>query len=955
MLAPIRFRVCALAVLGLLVAGPSPAQQQPSSEEAPVALVVRSAGGNLTREGNELSLTLRAGDILFFGDTVHAATGAVTILYCPDRALYTLPQGARAVMDPKQIQMKSGQLSEKTNAPYCYLPKIGRLTAASQMHNGASVRRALRPDADPGTFANRLAALPQDRRSALQIELDPLDKAIAANSSDPMPRLGRAEALARYGLSADAAAEYEKVAASWPDAAWLKARLFVLEEQAEKAPGSGAPAPTATAEPGKTFALLVGISKYRSTEIRPLSFAHEDAILLNEYLRSERGGKLGDTDIVLLTNEQATTAAIRNAFETFLKTAGKNDNVILLIATHGTVVETKGKRGAYIITYDSDPQDLDTTALPMADVQNLIRTDLSSVGRVMAFVDVCRSGTIGTIPENAKVNRVVEALAQTEGELFLFTASRASEFSFEGPQYGGGHGAFSFFLLEALNGSGDLNSDGNVTINELIEYTQTKVAEGTLDRQHPRENGNYEGTNTMASTKLTGIAMKKYTPTAEGGDRLALVASRGFEPTSAVVNRPRRAAVLREVVDFDEALDGGRLLPDGQRNAFTALRQIQRRVKPPEYLQEANRLKSALEDRGQQVILTYLAGDQVPQTKEDFGAGAAYFGAAKLLTPESLLLESRETFCLGRMRIFDKDYQTATQLLERAVRLDPQGAYSYNALGIASLEQADYQRAAQAFREAAKRAPLWAYPLHNLALTYTQLGSYEEAINSYREAMRLAPDYSYLPYNLGLLYQRLNRLKEAEASYRTAMRLAPNDAMAYNALGFLNAFRGKRSQAETFYRQALEKNSAMLEARHNLAVLLAERKQSAPDAIALWKENLAKSPDHLPSRLSLAKTLADSGREADAITEFQAVVQARPEYAAARLSLAQLLAKQNGPQALQQLAEVVKLQPSSSQAWELIGDLEKAAGRSSQAGEAYQKALDNSFDGSSKKRIRRKM
>jgi len=328
---------------------------QTTTNDTPVALAIRADGGNLTRAGNELALTLRTGDLIFPGDSIQASAGAVTILYCPERSVFTLPPGASALFEAARIQMKSGELSGKTPAPHCFLPKMGRMAAASQMHNGASVRRALRPEADPGAFETRLAALPQNSRAALQIEIDPLDKAIAANANDPLPRLGRAEVLAKYGLAADAAAEYQKVGQLWPDAVWLKARLFTLEEEAEKSAGASPRGPTATAEPGKTHALLVGISKYQSEAIRPLNFAHEDAALMNDYLRSERGGKLADTDIVILTNERATTAAIRNAFETFLKAgATKNDTVILLIATHGTVVESKGKRGAYIITYDSD-------------------------------------------------------------------------------------------------------------------------------------------------------------------------------------------------------------------------------------------------------------------------------------------------------------------------------------------------------------------------------------------------------------------------------------------------------------------------------------------------------------------------------------------------------------------------------------------------------------------------
>ncbi len=59
---------------------------------------------------------------------------------------------------------------------------------------------------------------------------------------------------------------------------------------------------------------------------------------------------------------------MRNGFQDFLKRrAGKNDTVVILIAGHGTV-EIPGSKNAFILTYDSDPQDLNSTALGMAEV-----------------------------------------------------------------------------------------------------------------------------------------------------------------------------------------------------------------------------------------------------------------------------------------------------------------------------------------------------------------------------------------------------------------------------------------------------------------------------------------------------------------------------------------------------------------------------------------------------------
>lgn len=129
-------------------------------------------------------------------------------------------------------------------------------------------------------------------------------------------------------------------------------------------------------------------------------------------------------------------------------------------------------------------------------------------------------------------------------------------------------------------------------------------------------------------------------------------------------------------------------MPDAPDNAVTALQTLANLVGPEQYLDLQNRLRIALENRGQQVLLRYLEGDQVPQREDAFQAGARYFEAAALLTPESLYLQGRAAFCRGRALLFEKKYDDAANLLERSVRFDPSGAYSYNALGIAYLVSA---------------------------------------------------------------------------------------------------------------------------------------------------------------------------------------------------------------------------------------------------------------------------
>src|SRR5260370_27365676 len=201
------------------------------------------------------------------------------------------------------------------------------------------------------------------------------------------------------------------------------------------------------------------------------------------------------------------------------------------------------------------------------------------------------------------------------------------------------------------------------------------------------------------------------------------------------------AATLLEA--FDKAISEGRILPTGDQSAFVILNALKARLKAEDYPAEAAKLRVALEDKGQQVLLDYLAGDETPQKRDAFFDGRRYFEAAELLAPDSLYLESRKTFCQGRVAIFDKDYQLAADLLEKAVSLDPERAYAYNALGIAYLERADYDRALLAFRDASKRAPFWPYPVHNQALALEQRGAYDDATRAYQRGMLLAPKAAY--------------------------------------------------------------------------------------------------------------------------------------------------------------------------------------------------------------------
>lgn len=265
--------------------------------------------------------------------------------------------------------------------------------------------------------------------------------------------------------------------------------------------------PLAAAGPpatGKTFVLLAGISKYRKLpQDLWLQYPDADAKALRDHFASPRGGAVPASRMLLLTNEQATTAALRGALETFLKTRpGKDDTVYIFIAGHGTVDNT----GAYILTSDSDPANLAGTALSMSELHSLVESALSRVGHVILLADVCRAATIAG-QKTAEIGGAVAQIGEAPGELLGLMAARPRELSLEGPDFGGGHGAFTWSVLKGLEGAADADRDGFVTAGELIDFVTADVPKLTHNKQHPRDFGNMENTTRLSDLSQPGIAL----------------------------------------------------------------------------------------------------------------------------------------------------------------------------------------------------------------------------------------------------------------------------------------------------------------------------------------------------------------------------------------------------------------------------------------------------------------
>jgi uncharacterized caspase-like protein len=257
--------------------------------------------------------------------------------------------------------------------------------------------------------------------------------------------------------------------------------------------------PQKTGAIGQRWAVVVGISRYKhgGSDLANLRYADQDAKAFYEFLISPTGANFPKSNIRFLINEGATLASLKDALYVFLQNAIEEDLVIIYFAGHGSP-EPADNENLYLLAYDTDPRRLPSTAFPMWDIETALSRYIRAE-RVVLIADACHSAGIGSgfatraiTVEGNPVNRYLIQLAKSGRGRAIFTASEAGEQSQESKKWGGGHGVFTYFLLEGLKGKADSNKDGIVSLGESMDYTDEQVRRATQNKQHPDTSGNFD-------------------------------------------------------------------------------------------------------------------------------------------------------------------------------------------------------------------------------------------------------------------------------------------------------------------------------------------------------------------------------------------------------------------------------------------------------------------------------
>ncbi|MBK8566586.1 MAG: caspase family protein [Saprospiraceae bacterium] len=365
-----------------------------------------------------------------------------------------------------------------------------------------------------------------------------------------------------------------------------------------------------------TRAVIIGISDYQDPAIPDLRFADRDAEAFVDWLRSPAGGSLPDNQIKVLTNKNATTGKMIAALDGLIVASKPGDEAIIYFSGHGDVERvTKFQRG-FLLTYDSPPAVYAAGAFSLQYLQDIVTT-LSEAGvQAVVITDACRAGKLAG-SEFGGSKATSAALAQQFANEVKILSCQPEEFSLEGEQWGGGRGAFSFNLVDALYGMADANADGTVNLLELGRYLEDKVTpEAAPHSQIPFTVGS-------KSAKIASVNTEALAPWRQqkngGGVHFKKIDSRGLEDLTLA---KADTGILEMYHAFTAALDAGNLMATDSTLGQSADDYYKRLVQEPSIADlhglMTRNFAAALMDEGQQVINKFLKTD--PATVDNIWA-----------------------------------------------------------------------------------------------------------------------------------------------------------------------------------------------------------------------------------------------------------------------------------------------------------------------------------------------
>jgi uncharacterized caspase-like protein len=218
---------------------------------------------------------------------------------------------------------------------------------------------------------------------------------------------------------------------------------------------------------GQKWALVVGISRFQpDIGAEPLQCPAHDAHDFADLLRNPQIGRFSATQVFELTDEHATTSAIKARLNTIATKAKSEDIVVIYFSTHGSSRSDDIRQVSYLFTYDtnvSSRDDVFGSALPMVEISSIVSSRCLAQRTVLIF-DTCHSGA-GAAAETLSAGEVGR-LREGAGR-FVLSSCQANQRSYENAE----HGYFTASLMDRLK-----QRQGCIRLTDLFAQVRDDVS-----------------------------------------------------------------------------------------------------------------------------------------------------------------------------------------------------------------------------------------------------------------------------------------------------------------------------------------------------------------------------------------------------------------------------------------------------------------------------------------------
>ena len=646
----------------------------------------------------------------------------------------------------------------------------------------------------------------------------------------------------------------------------------------------------------RTFAMIMGISSYKF--IRPLSFADSDAELFRDFLKSGSGGKLADSNIYFLKNEEAKAANFLVKGMSWLRNRNlkAGDRLYIYLAGHGDAIN---QDEFFYLTYDCNPAGDKNNYLITGTIQLYnLKVRIAEASRkgveVIFIMDACRTNELPGGGEGQQ--QLQAAISEKQAGEIIMLATGAGQESLEDPLIGTGHGLFTYYLVDGLTGLADTEGDHNnlVTLDELEKYIGKTVPTYAQEKYNRKQNPFLccdEGKKKVIS-KVDTAFLKKWMATkkrtgqirrTEGlQKRSGTAVVHGFKLSSDqnILYNISDTAILDLYNSFNQALKDFNLTGNG--NSAEELYQQLNKLAPTSTYTVDAKLSLATEyiNFAQSKINLYLEGRDVSAiqrirsqldaddkseeitnsldrmekvARQDFSEvgnmleRAIEYAEVDDENFRKKLLAKR--FFSKAQGYFDKGSSTtglrlAIQDAMQAYKADPTASYILNTLASLQLDNNKPDSAIYFGRLASSRAPLWRYPYMNIANAFIKKNKQDSALVYFKKALAVDDSRADAYVDLGYFYFQQRNLDSAKVYYEKALLLDPKNAPANNNMGWLLRESRQFDQALIYFRRSLAYDPAFFNAYNGISRVFTDLRMY-DSARAYYQKALKNYPDKL--------------------------------------------------------------------------------------------------------------